>query len=503
MIGTAATAVVATWSSLQGTPSQASRGGDAPQPFARVRQLIREQMAATDTPSMAVAVTRGPDILWEEGFGYIDRIAGRLASADTAYYCASVTKAFTATALMILQERGALDLDRPANDYLGAVKISSSYWDAQQATVRRIAMQTSGLGTYDRNYVEGLAQERVSADEIIRRFGVILWRPGDHFDYSNLSYGIIGEVIAHASKETYATFLRREIFVPLGMTRTSLGLDGRVESAPRYNSASKSVSPASESSMPGASSVYSSAHDLALFGMFQLQDRPQNRQLLSSTAIDRLSDPTVDAGGGDRHSLAWWVRDDRNGYRTLLAQGGTSDAQAWLLLVPSERISIVILGNSGSTPASRVTDEILATLLPLYRETRDARATAMGPRPVSSPAASRVPPAESVGTWTGAIQTYRASTPLRITITGAGEVTASLGAGAATPLGAVRFRENQIAGALSADLAIRETDGVPYEMHLEVYRYGNRLVGGATSYPLAGRDGPRLSFFVDLTRQPN
>jgi len=52
-----------------------------------------------------------------------------------------------------------------------------------------------------------------------------------------------------------------------------------------------------------------------------------------------------------------------------------------------------------------------------------------------------------------------------------------------------------------ADLGIRDTDGVPYELHFELYRYEDRLIGGATSHALPGRDGPRLSFWVELTRR--
>lgn len=95
--------------------------------FSPVREDIRTRMAATSTPSMAVAVSRGPDVLWEEGFGWIDRPGGTAATPDTLYYVASVTKAITATALMVLHERGQLDLQRSANLYLKSAKLRSSH----------------------------------------------------------------------------------------------------------------------------------------------------------------------------------------------------------------------------------------------------------------------------------------------------------------------------------------------------------------------------------------
>src|SRR5262245_21706100 len=93
--------------------------------FSAVREYITARLVATSTPSMAVAVTRGPDVLWEEGFGWIDRPGGTAATPDTQYYVASVTKAITATAVMVLHERKQLDLDQPANRYLRGAKLRS------------------------------------------------------------------------------------------------------------------------------------------------------------------------------------------------------------------------------------------------------------------------------------------------------------------------------------------------------------------------------------------
>jgi CubicO group peptidase (beta-lactamase class C family) len=488
---------------VAGQTDHKESAGERPD-FSHVRELIREQMATTDTPSMAVAVARGNEILWEEGFGFIDHPGGTPATPNTLYYCASVTKVFTATALMILQDRRQLDLDRPANDYLPKVKLTSPYWNANEETVRRIAMHTSGLATYDWSYVQGLNKERVPPEEIIRRYGIIFWQPGEHFDYSNLGYGILGEIVANVSKRSLGNFLKEEIFEPLGMEHSSLGIDPGQLTAPRYNSYLKAVSPPMESTMPGASSAYSSAHELALFGMFQLQTpRRGQRNILSPAGLGRLVDPSVDAGGGDRHSLAWWVKDDRNGYHTLLAQGGTSDSQAWLLLVPTEKISVVVIGNSGSTPASKVIDGILSTLLPLYRASREDRAryAAAHPVPVTAPAKPGPPVVEATGTWISELRTYTSQIPLFLSITSAGDIDATLGQNPASTLTNTRFRDNRIWGKMVADLGVRDTGGAPYELHFELYRYEDRLIGGATTYALPGQEGPRLTFWVELTRR--
>jgi hypothetical protein len=103
--------------------------------------------------------------------------------------------------------------------------------------------------------------------------------------------------------------------------------------------------------------------------------------------------------------------------------------------------------------------------------------------------------------WNLSSAVYTSDIPLLLSITPTGDIDATLGQGPALKLTTPRFKDNRVAGKMIADLGVRDTDGVPYELHLELYRYGDRLVGGATTYALPGREGPRLSFSVELTRR--
>jgi CubicO group peptidase (beta-lactamase class C family) len=196
--------------------------------FGKVRTYIQEQMATQSVPSIAVAVARGKEILWEEGFGWADRQNDIKASAHTPYYLASVTKSLTGAALVMLQEQGKLDLDRPVNDYLGAAKLHSPMFAPSQATVRRVATHTAGLTTYARECALDDPGCRTSISTAIERYGVIFSPPGDHFDYSNLGYGILGDVVARVSGKTYGDFLNDEIFRPLGMSDCALELSAEL-----------------------------------------------------------------------------------------------------------------------------------------------------------------------------------------------------------------------------------------------------------------------------------
>jgi CubicO group peptidase (beta-lactamase class C family) len=462
--------------------------------FSRVRKLIQEQMVENALPSISVAVARRGEILWEEGFGWADRENRIPATEHTMYYLASVTKTITATAVMVLRERRHLDLDRPVNDYLGSARVSSPVWNPAEATVRRVATHTAGLTTFAQSFQASQPGYRASLDETIRRYGILFWPPGDHFDYSNLGYGILGEVIARVSGKPCADFLRDEVFWPLGMTRASLGIGPGLEkyAAARYRGGSGRT-PQMESATPGASAAYCSAHDLALFGLFHLKARlPTQKAILSDASIDTMQNATVSTGGG-RYGLGWWIDENRYGYRSALAQGGTDDASAWLRLIPSEGIAVVVLVNTGTSRAGEIVDEALSALLPAYREKRERAA---GGEPPRRPSAAPLPPS-LVGKWAGRIQTYRGDVPLTFSIAESGDVHARLGSQLETLLNNARFNGQRLTGRMMGNLGTDEDTGPgPYDLDVYLYLRGEAFNGAVTT-----RGSARLSYWVELKKE--
>src|SRR5689334_22599427 len=142
--------------------------------FARVRELIRTQLVERALPSLAVAVARDGVILWEEGFGWADRANRIPATPHTLYSLASISKPITATGLMILRERGLLDLDRPIDDYLGGAKLTARVGSAADATVRRVANHTAGLPLHYHFFYADEPYLRPPMEETIRRYGNLI-----------------------------------------------------------------------------------------------------------------------------------------------------------------------------------------------------------------------------------------------------------------------------------------------------------------------------------------
>jgi CubicO group peptidase (beta-lactamase class C family) len=284
--------------------------GDVPEhakaiDFTAAREIIRAGMTKDAVPGVAIAVAHGDSILWEEGFGLANRERNVPATAHTPFYLASITKTITATAAMLLAERKRLELDRPANDYLRGSRLVSPAWDAGGSTVRRLATHMSGLATFDLACAPKHPDcPMPSPDEIIRRYGTVVWPPEEQFDYSNLGYLVLGEIVAQSAGRDLSTVLRDEIFFPLGMHESSLGVDPKRAdvSAVRYSWTAGALPHVT--SMSGSSTGYSSVHDLELFGMLHAKVRRQgSRAILSDAAIDSMQYSTVATGGDSRYSV--------------------------------------------------------------------------------------------------------------------------------------------------------------------------------------------------------
>jgi CubicO group peptidase (beta-lactamase class C family) len=468
--------------------------------FSKVEALARAEIAS-GIPSIALAVTYHGRIIWEHAYGVADKERHIPATTNTPYYLASVSKAITATALMQLVDSGKISLNKPVNDYLGAAKLSSPMWNPSEATVLRVATHTAGLTSYDLGCEKNSPKCSTDTDDLVRRYGVIVWQPGDHFDYSNADYGIIGQAIAHTSRESFPGFLQQHVFQPLGMNDCFLdsNTNRMRNAAARYDSDPPNRRmPRVRSTTPGASSIYCSVHDLALFGMFHLADHlPTQKQILPDRSIREMQKPLVSAGDGLQYGLGWWIQADRHGYPGVLAQGGTHDATAYLQLIPSEDIAIAMLWNSGTPEGDKLVDEVLSTLLPHYRD-------ALAKAPPELEASSLVPnrPSEAIlGTWSGSIQTYKETLPLVISISETGEGRVRLGSEPEVRIAHVQTDRQMLKWRMAGPAGLGDTGTTPYILDIKLYLHGETLMGAARTGPAPpATDGALLFYPVKLER---
>jgi len=333
--------------------------------FQKVRASIERTMVEHDMPSVAVAVAKDGEIIWEAGFGWADRERRLPATEHTMYSLASISKPITATGLMVLVERGLIDLDRPINDYLGDAKVNGRAFDEAGATVLRVANHTAGLPLHYQFFYRDEPYRRPPMDETIRRYANLVTPPGERWNYSNLGYGILDYVIERISGRSFADFMREEVFVPLGLNRMSVHIGPGLDdfAATRYT-ADGTPYPFYDFDHPGASAVYSSAHDLARFGMFHLGSRlPDQRRILTRASIERMQQPLAPRDDGSSYGIGWVVRTNEP-LKRVLHGGGMGGVSTMLTLLPDQNAVVVVLSNASSPVPNEIAREIFAVLAP-------------------------------------------------------------------------------------------------------------------------------------------
>lgn len=491
-------AIAATLLAIIVRDASAAEGVD---PFDPVRERIAKGLVDTNLPSIAVAVARDGQIIWEQGFGWADRENRVPASEHTLYSIASVSKPITATGLMVFKERKKIDLDKPINEYLGEAKLLARVGDAATATVRRVANHTSGLPLHYQFFYADETYKPPTREETIRRYGNLVTAPGERFQYSNLGYGVLDYVVERAAGKKFADAMREEVFLPLGMTHTSIDVTPGLEphQAIRYTPEGRRI-PFYDFDHPGASAVYASAHDLARFAMFHMKEHlADQRAILSDAAIDEMQTPTSAADGRAGYGVGWGVSDSARGYRTVSHSGGMPGVATYCTFVPSKRVAVVVLSNSRSPLVSYVQDMIFKILLPERNKEKDVATdtAAKSPEQPSPPPGSALP-----GQWKGRLVTYKKEFPLVLTIKEVGDVHLKLGDQLETLLSGSSYQGGYLRGRFAGDLDHEDARGRGYQVQLELKLRDQVLNGPATATTLPDRYGSSaVTYWVELKRE--
>ena len=311
--------------------NEQSTPAPSPERFAKVRAMILEGVQKSGVPSISIAAAEDGRIVWEESFGFADKEKNAKATPDSLYALASISKAFTGTGLMVLAEKKLVDLDKPVNDYLGEAKLTAHVGSAGQATLRRMLYLEAGMPMHWNIFYATEPARPPSQDESIRRYGIIVNEPGREYVYSNFAYGVLDRVISHVSGKGYPEFMKREVFEPLQMNRTSVHIAPELAAyaVQNYDAAGRSLPPLAYDH-DGASAVYSSVHDLIRFGLFHLKNRvPGKKPILSPASLDLLHRPSslnaseISTIGEPRMAMGWGVV-DLAGLRFVIASGASS-----------------------------------------------------------------------------------------------------------------------------------------------------------------------------------
>ena len=193
--------------------------------FAAADAIVGDFFGRGGQPAIAYGIVAGGELVHSAGFGARVLGAGP-PDSGTVFRIASMSKSFTASAILLLRDAGALALDDPAAQYVPELAgWSGGSADAAPVTIRQLLTMTAGFPTDDPwgDRQQGLP---ITAFDDLLAGGISFnWAPGTRFEYSNLGYAILGRVLAAASDAGYDEFIRTRLLAPLGLGRTGFDAD--------------------------------------------------------------------------------------------------------------------------------------------------------------------------------------------------------------------------------------------------------------------------------------
>ena len=309
----------------------------------RLERLVATAQAEQRSPSLSAAVFRDGEVLWRRALGCADVAAGEDATSGHAYRIGSITKTFTAVCILQLRDAMVLDLDDPLRTHIPEVPGGP--------TVRDALSHLSGLQreppgdiweTLQPPTREGLLAGLEDAERVLR--------PGEAWHYSNLAFGLLGEIVARRNEGGYEAALQARVLEPLGLTRTEIEPSGPHATGYYVDPYSDRVTVEAELPVEGPIAamgwLWSTVDDLVLWADFLATGRDG---VLAVETLDEMSRVQTMADQG-RWSLGWGLGLElyRRGDRVFAGHGGAMPGfLAAVCVHRPERTGAAVLFNTG------------------------------------------------------------------------------------------------------------------------------------------------------------
>lgn len=350
------------------------------------RALLDGATAHRAPPGVAAAVVTADGAVDLVTSGLADIRTQRPVTAHTTFLWFSMTKIVTATAVMMLADRGALDLDAPVSEHVAEMRVLHA--PASLITARHLLAHSSGLANplpirWVRPAGVPPPDSRAFLARLLHRHRRLRFRPGDTASYSNLGYLVLGELIAACSGQPFCEFVQRELLGPLGMTRTGFEhahapadiATGYWRLPPGGQTALRLLLPPGIAGQrtgglvafrpfyvngPPYGGLVGDVHDAARFLSLHLgEGMASGRRLLSAESAVAMRTLTT-RGTKLTTGLGWWRRheaDDGSGLVEHLGGGGAY--RNLMRLYPNAGRAAVIFGNLTSYPVEQLTAALL------------------------------------------------------------------------------------------------------------------------------------------------
>jgi CubicO group peptidase (beta-lactamase class C family) len=359
--------------------SQNARGSFAPPPdlAARAEDYMRARVRVSGFSGSVLVAHAGKPLL-RAAYGLADRSFEVQNTPETKFRIGSVTKPFTAAAILLLQTRGQLDIDDPVSRHLAS-------WPAAWAGVRlrHLLAHTAGLprltiawpldvSALSRSTLVPRPASVVDLATAAERLQAPDFVPGEGWAYSNIAYVVLGEVIEQVAGKPYGTFMREDVFLPLGMLHSGAEDPRKIEPrlARGYARAGAELTEAGYVDLRlvgGAGALYSTVDDLARW----------DRALASGRFLPTAAQQEMFTPVRNEYALGWWVQ-TRFGRRVQWHRGNVQGFVSILVRYPDEQLFVTVQSNFEGTPVLAIANELAAMAFGLpYELPRERQAATL------------------------------------------------------------------------------------------------------------------------------
>jgi len=322
---------------------------------------IMKEYNAPNVPGASVLVLKNDSIVFKKAYGYADITTSTPVATTTNFRLASITKQFTATAIVLLAEQGKLSLDDKLTTFFPDFP---SY--GKEITVRHLLTHTSGLVDYESLIPDSQTVQVYDADCLKLMYSVdsLYFPAGTQYQYSNTGYALLALIVEKVSGKRFADFMKEHIFDVVGMKTTVAYEHGistvvnRAYGHSRTDSGWIQTDQSVTSAVLGDGGIYSNVEEMALWisalwNNKLLPEKIQRQMWSEATLIDGTK---IDYGFG-------WHLETYNGLRHPHHGGSTKGFRNHILVFPEQRLMVIVLTNRNEGEPIRLAHAIADVFL--------------------------------------------------------------------------------------------------------------------------------------------
>ncbi len=310
-----------------------------------IDNYITEKMQLPRIPGIALAIVKDDKIIYLKAYGEADS-SGRPVTPQTPFIIGSITKSFTALAVLQLVDSGQVELDAPVQRYIPWFRVADPH-ASSQITVRQLINQTSGLPMIREPQMwtdfDDKALER--AVRLLENANLNA-APGEAFAYSNANFNTLGLIVQTVSGKSYEEYVKEHIFAPLDMQHSFVSQDEARKDGMAHGHRwwfgipVEKAFPYSRAELP-AGYILSSAEDMAHFMIAQMNGgRYEDASILSPELI-----AATHRAAAAKSVAMGWESAQSNGHTLINHDGGTANFQSSLFFDPQERVGVFVAAN--------------------------------------------------------------------------------------------------------------------------------------------------------------